>query len=1147
MDLSNMSTAIEAELWAKPLIKEKIGQSNDIGKLSLGSNFKSLNLLINKKIVNLKLRDDIQWNNIFSYLNRNCANLVELQQTDAKGYVLLRVVFFNGEEINLGNIDIAVDDEIRQKAKEQGFRHKNSEHFIKKIKNNCIIEANILSDNEQYALIFMGGAAESELLNIADDNSEIKTIDDGFLINGRYANLVVNTISLNPAKAKGKRFLNVKRIINNSTLQNEGALRLAKVNITFKNQNTVDILQSLAAHEIKKITEQDNSYLKKWDEYGEEEGEILLEKARKVGVLNIASKDKSNKGVKAFLELPMDKDVLTDNDELNFVSEDEIPPYLIDMEMSWQQYTEILFLEHKTENGQENKITKKNNKNTSIKILDITSSSLELAIDFIPEKAKLILSIDGDMVQVERRMAARAMIKEGRSANPLLGLLIEEEGNIPAIQKKSDITPLTPFVKDKVFPKNDPTPKQVEAIKIALNTPDIAIIQGPPGTGKTTVVAAILERLNEEHDKTTSINGTVLISGFQHDAVENIISRLSINALPAVKFGNKSGQNDFSLSSTEIKIDNWCQDVAKKVREQSPKLKTSEEVLQINKLFVLYQSSPSAQSALNLLHLCCENKSISVNENLKNRLKSLIENINEQMQPKQEVELRCIRSLRVTQAGFSDDGIVRANHFFDMFEDILSSTETSLLLKAISYKEGKELDFLSRLIKLRNDYLERFTPRVVFSTPKPRQDVLSLMSEVITEIEQHDTHKDKTNAVLANYLHELEFNPSGIKESIESYNFVFAATTQQSEGSAIRKAKFKTKEVKGKKSLITYDTVIIDEAARASPRDLMIPMAQATKRIILVGDHRQLPHIVDESIVEKLSEQEGTDQIDKTENDYINTSMFQYLFNRLKKLELTDKQRRTVTLDAQYRTHPILGTFASDNFYKPYNEEYRSPTEAEIPLKAFKHNLKGVSNTPALWLHVPHTKVEKSSSKSSYRRLEAHKIAKQINFWINSEEGKHLSFGVISFYKAQVNEVFKALSEYGITTNTDGQWLIKDAYRYLIKPNGETEERLRIGTVDSFQGMEFDVVFLSIVRSNNMEKESRQLIQNKLLAKIQQRTFGHLMSKNRLCVSMTRQKKLLVVTGNTDLMQHEIATEAVPELQNYYHLCLKYGGVYDVK
>jgi len=45
-----------------------------------------------------------------------------------------------------------------------------------------------------------------------------------------------------------------------------------------------------------------------------------------------------------------------------------------------------------------------------------------------------------------------------------------------------------------------------------------------------------------------------------------------------------------------------------------------------------------------------------------------------------------------------------------------------------------------------------------------------------------------------------------------------------------------------------YDTVVVDEAARANPLDLFIPLAKAKRRIILVGDHRQLPHIIDREL-----------------------------------------------------------------------------------------------------------------------------------------------------------------------------------------------------------------------------------------------------------------------------------------------------------
>ena len=97
------------------------------------------------------------------------------------------------------------------------------------------------------------------------------------------------------------------------------------------------------------------------------------------------------------------------------------------------------------------------------------------------------------------------------------------------------------------------------------------------------------------------------------------------------------------------------------------------------------------------------------------------------------------------------------------------------------------------------------------------------------------------------------------------------------------------------------------------------------------------------------------------------------------------------------------------------------------------------------------------------------------------------------------------------------------------------EERLRIGTVDSFQGMEFDVVFLSMVRSQ--PQNSQFFKKRDFSAKQQQRIFGHLMSKSRLCVSVTRQKKALVVVGDSQLIQTSIAEQAVPELQAFYELC----------
>jgi len=181
---------------------------------------------------------------------------------------------------------------------------------------------------------------------------------------------------------------------------------------------------------------------------------------------------------------------------------------------------------------------------------------------------------------------------------------------------------------------------------------------------------------------------------------------------------------------------------------------------------------------------------------------------------------------------------------------------------------------------------------------------------------------------------------------------------------------------------------------------------------------------------------------------------------------------------------------------------------------------------------------EEKRGTSRCRPAEANAIADCLKKWIDSEEGKDLTFGVISFYKAQENLVKEALSKYNITKRReDNSWKISDKYN-------ADKVRLRIGTVDSFQGMEFDVVFLSVVRSQNMDKLPH-FLKNKDGISLKRSLFGHLMSVNRLCVSMSRQKKVLVVVGDSDFIQTDIAREddAIPALGNYYDLCKSKGVI----
>ena len=57
----------------------------------------------------------------------------------------------------------------------------------------------------------------------------------------------------------------------------------------------------------------------------------------------------------------------------------------------------------------------------------------------------------------------------------------------------------------------------------------------------------------------------------------------------------------------------------------------------------------------------------------------------------------------------------------------------------------------------------------------------------------------------------------------------------------------------------------------------------------------------------------------------------------------------------------------------------------------------------------------------------------------------------------------------------DGSFRVADAWRETRDADGHLKERLRVGTVDAFQGKEFDVVFLSMTRSNDFARDGRAL------------------------------------------------------------------------
>ena len=93
---------------------------------------------------------------------------------------------------------------------------------------------------------------------------------------------------------------------------------------------------------------------------------------------------------------------------------------------------------------------------------------------------------------------------------PQLGLLIE--GKVVPERRRRGEKPMSAAAREAFG--GEPTGRQIEALKVALNTPDIALVQGPPGTGKTRTIAALQARLSEIAEDTDGVSGRYLLTSY---------------------------------------------------------------------------------------------------------------------------------------------------------------------------------------------------------------------------------------------------------------------------------------------------------------------------------------------------------------------------------------------------------------------------------------------------------------------------------------------------------------------------------------------------------------------------------------------------------------------------------------------------------
>jgi ATP-dependent RNA/DNA helicase IGHMBP2 len=267
-----------------------------------------------------------------------------------------------------------------------------------------------------------------------------------------------------------------------------------------------------------------------------------------------------------------------------------------------------------------------------------------------------------------------------------------------------------------------------------------------------------------------------------------------------------------------------------------------------------------------------------------------------------------------------------------------------------------------------------------------------------------------------------------------------------------------------------FKTVFIDEAAQALEPACWIPILKA-QRVIFAGDHCQLPPTIKsfEAAREGLAETLFEKSITRGESAGKGTAGSPAAGSPAAGLPAARM------LEVQYRMHQQIMQFSSRKFYGNRLQAHETVKSArllpdEIPLEFIDTAGSGF------------VEQKDPESRSTFNQEEARMLMKHFTALVErigvaaiSEQA--LQIGVISPYKAQVKTLQALFDE-----------------SELLKP---IKEQVDINTVDAFQGQERDIIYISLVRSND-EGE-----------------IGFLADERRMNVAMTRARKKLVMFGDT--------------------------------
>ncbi|MEZ8302917.1 DEAD/DEAH box helicase [Vibrio splendidus] len=671
----------------------------------------------------------------------------------------------------------------------------------------------------------------------------------------------------------------------------------------------------------------------------------------------------------------------------------------------------------------------------------------------IPDQALLAIAALPTLKKV--RNSVVDSLESESSKNPWL---------LPLAAKVYQHEPLTPVKVPLPPSKFPPTQSQVKAIDSGAGSNDYTLVLGPPGTGKTTVILQWVKYFAAQGKR-------VLVTSQNNKAVDNVLERLAEeDDFECLRIGN---ENKISSCLEDITLDNKAAELqARMFSSADETLKNLESQLTYihellasrNEIIAKMDNADKAQS--DHIHHINRQKSLHVelaeieshilsHDNVIRRLNAQLKEIEHKEWPIFKSVSRWINTKKTNLV----NSRIESSH---IKSGKLSESRTTTMASIANTE--KSIEEAQQLIESCNQKIDGYFRKVT-----------SLVDEVVLPGQS----EDRVTKLELVQLDELLRKVSGIHSNLTQWFNKLKTERQQ----ALYKILIENVNVVGATCIgintkalfreLDFDVVIVDESGQIQLHNLIVPLSRANKAI-LVGDHKQLPPVVSDEVLEEVEAKDFGDY-----KDLYRLSWFEHLWNAA-------PDDRKIMLDTQFRCPSIISDFVSEAFYEG-NYFAGVGMDKKKPLLSY-------CPQPMIWIDTTwlENKGEKSTSEEGRAVVqnnvcETNLVIELLKSSIQEmpELAENREIGVIVPYANHVKAIQNAICR----EQKRGELL------ELKMPLNEL-----VASVDSFQGQERDLIIFTFTRSNRQGK------------------VGFLADWRRLNVAQTRAKKQLVMIGDSQTL-----------------------------